>query len=405
MGDEKTTVTAKNFKTLPIGVYVVGRGLRLKVTKESRRWVFRYQIAGRRRDMGLGSALEVSFKEARESTNKLRAILAEGYDPIEYVKGIEAYEIASTNPNEGAITFKEFLPTALKQIQTVKQWSNAKHAKQWQSTLETYALPVLGELPLETIGRTEVLDVLTPIWFTKTETASRLRSRLESVFSIAIVRGLKKENPATWRGNLSAFLPQPNKLKKEKHHDALSFEETRDLVRRCMEKQSIGGLCLVFGILTATRPNEYARASWDEVNVEEGVWWLSAERMKARRPHRVPLSSWATHVLECVKKQVGENGNAFVFPSQNDRNKPLSVETPRATVRRITGKETTAHGFRSTFRDWAEREGVNPVLSEKSLAHTAGNAVVRAYQRDDLLEQRREILERWALALFETTPP
>lgn len=401
MGDAKKTLTAKNFRALPVGVYVVGRGLRLKVTKESRRWVFRYQIAGRTRDMGLGSAQTIGLKEAKETANKLRALLADGLDPIDYLNDLEAQASASEAQERDALTFGEFLPSALNQIETVKQWSNEKHAKQWRATLETYALPVLGSLSLESIGRAEVLEVLRPIWFTKTETASRLRSRLESVFSVAIVRGLKKENPATWRGNLSAFLPQPNKLKKEHHHDALSLEETRELVRVLKERQSVGGLCLLFGILTATRPNEYTRATWAEIDEGAKVWSLSPERMKARRAHRVPLSAEALNVLQSVKRLTGgEAFSPYLFPSQRTPRKPINIETPRATVRRITGKDSTAHGFRSTFRDWAEREGIDFTLSEKSLAHAVGNAVVRAYQRDDLLEQRREVLTRWAFALL-----
>jgi integrase len=273
-------------------------------------------------------------------------------------------------------------------------WRNAKHRDQWRNTLTSYAGPAFGSLPVQSIDVGLVMKALEPIWQAKPETASRLRGRIEAVLDWATVRGHRKgENPARWRGHLDKLLPARSKVHKVKHHPALPYNEMADFVAELRKQEGVAARALEFLILTAARTGEVIGARWDEVDVEEKIWVVPAARMKAGREHRVPLSSAAVAILEEMKK-IRESD--FVFPG-GKKGKPLSNMAMLAVLKRIGRSDLTAHGFRSSFRDWAaERTNFPREVAEMALAHTVGDKVEAAYRRGDLLQKRRQIMEAWA---------
>lgn len=260
---------------------------------------------------------------------------------------------------------------------------------------ETYALPVLGRLDVAEIGRDAVLAVLRPIWQTKTETASRLRSRIECILDYCIRRGYRtKENPARWRGGLEFDLPSQGKIQTVKHHEAVTVTEVKALIPRLMTSKS--GKAILFGILTASRVQEFTAAEWSEIDFKKKVWSVPPERRKDGKPypHRVPLASQTLELLKSIPKN--EDGCLF----EGMHSKHISFETPRIMLRKMLGRPVTMHGCHSTFRDWCAETLQNPILAEKSLMHATGNKVSQTYQRSDLLEQRRPLMQAWADALF-----
>ena len=370
--------------TLPPGRYSLGGGLMLLVRSESsRQWVVRYRFAGTRKDLSIGGASRISITSAKARAAKILSMAADGIDP-------SSSKLSEEDARE-SITFKEFYSGAIATIQNVKRWKNEKHASQWVSTIETYAVPVLGALRVKDITRGDILEVLKPIWDSKSETASRLRGRLEAVFSYAIATGKRvAANPATWRGNLDLFLPPPSRVQKVEHHEALSLDETRALLEEWNPPKSISASAIVFGILTASRVGEFVKARWDEIDFDARVWSVPPERRKDQKPypHRVPLSDQAVYILSQIERK-GE----YVFARSAGSH--ISLETPRVVLQKKVG-HGTMHGFRSTFRDWAAENGIDQVLAEKSLMHATGNEVEQAYQRSDLLEQRRTVMKAWA---------
>lgn len=360
------------------GLYlVVGRG-------QSRKWVFRFKWRGRLVDMGLGAALSVTLAKARERAAEARKLLADGVSPL------EAKRAGSAVP-----TFGELADTLVADLGS--QWRNPKHRAQWQTTLEKDAAK-LRELSVDRIETADVLAVLKPIWLTKPETASRLRGRIERVIDAAKAKGLRAgENPARWRGHLDHLLPAPKKLTRG-HHAALPFDRVPPFIADLRSREAVAALALEFAILTAARSGEVRGAAWAEFDVAKKVWTVPGDRMKAGRDHRVPLPARALEILEKVRALSSGEGGALVFPGLKPGTS-LSDAAFNQLLKRMGFKtgEVTAHGFRSSFRDWAGEVSTFPrEVAEAALAHTVGDATERAYRRGDALEKRRKMMDAWA---------
>jgi len=377
------------------------RGLILNVTMYgSRSWVLRYQVAGKRRDLGLGSYPSVALADAREAARAARAKLAQGIDPIEDRRRARARLVAEIHTG---MTFGESAKRYIASHE--KGWKNAKHAQQWQRSLDMYAMPVLGRVPVRDISLAMVLRVLEPIWSKKTETATRLRGRIESVIDWAIARGYRTDsNPARWKGLLDKLLPAPGKVSKTTHFQALPYAQLPAFMKQLQEQEGMGAKALLFVILTASRSGEARGATWAEMDLAARVWTIPAERMKASKAHRVPLSDASVALLQEMKSlaisAARTSGKSYVFPSPSSRDPELGSQlsdmTLTAVLRRLK-VEAVPHGFRSTFRDWcAEQTDYPNEVAEMALAHAVGNKVEAAYRRGDLLMKRQQLMQDWA---------
>lgn len=352
----------------------------------TRSWILRYKIGCIRRDMGLGSFDEVSLANAREAARTARAKIVTGVDPIQQRKAARSALVAELAT---ALTFGE---CATKYMEAHESgWRNPKHAQQWRNTIDTYANPVIGQMLVRDVGLPHVMRVLEPIWHQKTETAKRLRGRLEAVLDWAITRDLRSgPNPARWKGHLDTLLAQPGKISKTKHHRRLPYTEISTFMAELRKQSGIGAKALEFTILTAARSGEVRAATWDEFDLKAGLWTVPANRMKADKEHRVPLSDAAQAILKSQKKVAI---NEYVFPSP--RATILSDMTMSAVLRRMQ-VDAVPHGFRSTFRDWAAEKTDYPnEMAEMALAHTISDKVEAAYRRGDLLEKRRQMMQDW----------
>lgn len=383
-------VTAKNIFTLPEGRHSVAPNLNLRVRDGKRTYVLRYCIGGKRKDKHLGSADDLSLTEAKRLADKLRSELAEGKLPQ-----TARDKLAEKLKEADAPTFEKYALEAIEKIASVRVWKNAKHKAQWFATVRAYAFPVLGKKKLSEIKKADVLEVLRPIWSSKTETASRVRGRLENIFSYAVTDGLMEFNPAIWRGNLDRDLPPPSKIQIVEHHEAMPLEVLQEKISCFYPADTRTRQVILFTILTASRVGESVPARWDEIDWENRIWSVPPERRKDQKPypHRVPLSDQAIELLNSVEKK-GEE--IFCFNADNLGSRYSLAHL----LQQMTNTTATMHGFRSTFRDWAAENGVPDIVAEKCLMHTTGNAVVQAYQRSDLLEQRREVMQQWADAVF-----
>jgi integrase len=372
------------------GMYADGGGLYLQVSgNDSRSWIFRFKANGRTRDMGLGSLATVSLAKARELAAGCRQRRLKGIDPIEARRAelVEA-QLASAR----AMTFDQCRDAFIDAHKSA--WRNAKHKAQWTSSLATYASPVFGSLPIQSVDVALVMKALEPIWGSKPETASRVRGRVERVLDWAKVRGFRQgENPARWRGYLDALLPARGKVRQVRHHAALPYDEIGAFMAELRKREGIAARALEFTILTAARTGEVLGARWEEMNIQDKVWVVPPSRMKAAREHRVPLSRAAVAVL---KQMQGLRHADLVFPG-NRRGKPLSNMSMLMMLRRMGRSDLTAHGFRSTLRDWAaERTNFPREVAEAALAHVVGDKVEAAYRRGDLFEKRRRLMDAWA---------
>lgn len=383
-------VTAKNIFTLPEGRHSVAPNLNLRVRDGKRTYVLRYCIGGKRKDKHLGSADDLSLTEAKRLADKLRSELAEGKLPQ-----TARDKLAEKLKEADAPTFEKYALEAIEKIASVRVWKNAKHKAQWFATVRAYAFPVLGKKKLSEIKKADVLEVLRPIWPSKTETASRVRGRLENIFSYAVTDGLMEFNPAIWRGNLDRDLPPPSKIQIVEHHEAMPLEVLQEKISCFYPADTRTRQVILFTILTASRVGESVPARWDEIDWENRIWSVPPERRKDQKPypHRVPLSDQAIELLNSVEKK-GEE--IFCFNADNLGSRYSLAHL----LQQMTNTTATMHGFRSTFRDWAAENGVPDTIAEKCLMHVTGNAVVQAYQRSDLLEQRREVMQAWADAVF-----
>jgi integrase len=373
-------LTARKVETAKPGKYSDGGNLYLIVSRTgARKWVLRFTWRGRAKEMGLGSAASVSLADAREKAASARRKIAQGLNPIEERK------------RDGGIpTFGEMADIVLEMV--AESSRNEKHKAQWKMTLETYAAPLRGK-PVDTITTEDVLSVLKPIWTAKAETASRLRGRIEKVLDAAKAKGFRDgENPARWRGHLDHLLPKRSKLSRG-HHAAMPYEEVGKFVAKLRESGSLSAEALELCILTAARSAETLGMRWSEVDLDKKLWTIPANRMKAGREHRVPLSPRAVSILR--KLHQSKSGD-FVFPGQA-RGKPLSNMAMEMVLRRMNLENVTVHGFRSSFRDWAGNESHFPrEVVETALAHVIGDKAEQAYRRSDALEKRRRLMEAWA---------
>jgi integrase len=370
------------------GRHADGNGLYLSVSANGgRRWVFLYRRAGKLKEKGLGGALSVGLAQARQKAEQARRQIEQGADPIN-----------EGRKSSGAMTFSE---AAIAFIAANKSgWRNEKHRAQWTSTLKTYAAPVIGGLPVNRIDVGDVMKVVEPLWSTKTETASRVRGRIESVLDWAAARGYRgSENPARWRGHLEKLLPAPRKVSKVKHHPALPYTEIAAFMQDLQGREGVGARALEFTILTAARTAETIGAKPAEFDVNSRIWIVPGARMKAGAEHRVPLSARALKLLDGVKSD-GE----YVFPSEKP-NRPLSNMAMLAVLKRMKRTDLTTHGFRSTFRDWAAETTDFPnEIVEMALAHTIGDKSEAAYRRGDMLERRRALMAAWEAYCFRPAP-
>jgi integrase len=355
-------------------------------------------LRGKARWMGLGSLADVSLAEAREAARLARNLVRAGTDPIDALRARDAAQQAAQG---GLNTFAEVAASYIKGHRT--GWRNAKHAAQWESTLARYAYPVIGALPVAEVDTGHVTRVLEPIWAFKTETASRLRGRIEAVLDYAKVHGWRTgENPARWKGHLKGAMPAPAKVAPVEHHAALPWGEIGTFMADLDQQDGTAAAVLRFAILTAARSGEAIGALWSEVDMQAAVWTIPPERIKSGKEHRVPLSDAAVAVLREAAKLRRDGTDAPVFPAART-GKPLSNMALLMLLRRMGRDDLTAHGFRSSFRDWAAETGQPNDLAEAALAHTLGK-VQAAYQRGDLLERRRKLMAAWATFCARVVP-
>lgn len=391
-------LTAIKVRTAGPGKYHDGGGLGLYLRVEpngSRFWVQRIAVNGKRRELGLGSPPVVSLAEARDAALQNKKLVRQGIDPL-----------AEKQKRQSMITFAQ----AVEQYLQAKlgEFSNEKHRKQWRSTLNKYAGPVLGAQAVQSIGVRDVLRVLEPIWAEKTETASRLRGRIEAVLSWATVAGYREgDNPARWKGNLSEMLARPSKVAQSGNHPAIALADVAAWWSDLSSREGMVARALQFLTLTTCRSGEVRGAVWDEIDLNAGIWTIPASRMKARREHRVPLTAEALTLLANHPRM---DGSPYVFFAP--RGGALSDVSVSAVMRRMQKAEEEAgrggyldprnkrpavpHGLRSTFRQWSAEQGYDRDMAELQLAHNVGTEVERAYQRSDMMGRRRTMLDAWS---------
>ncbi len=372
------------------GRYADGNGLYLQVSRSgSKSWLFRFMLDKTPREMGLGSTSTVTLSEARVEALECKKGLREGVDPIkarnERLERIKA-------DNVGVLTFKKCAEEYLKAHSA--RWKSTRHAEIWKSSLKRFAYPSLGHLPVNTIERSQIMRALDPIWREKTETASRLRGRLENILDWATVQGLRKgENPARWKGHLDKLLPKPSELHKVKHFAALPYPEINSFMDKLREREANSAQALRLIILTATRSGEIRNAVWSEFDIKKALWTIPAERMKADKEHIIPLCAEA---ISIIQSQPRLSGNDYLFSSPKS-GKPLSDVVFKKLMERMKITGITTHGFRSTFRDWAaEKTSFPREVIENALAHQLKDKAEAAYFRSNLLDKRRDLMNKWA---------
>jgi integrase len=386
---EKLSALAVTRASTP-GYYNDGAGLYLQVAKAgTKSWIFRFRMSGKQREMGLGPLHTVSLAQARDKAKECRALLLEGTDPLE---ARNALKLDAALERARTVTFDHCAEQYIAAHRG--SWKNAKHAAQWESTIATYASPIIGTLPVAVVDTALVVKVLQPIWQEKTETATRLRSRIENILDWATVSKFRAgENPARWRGHLDNLLADPNKVAKVAHHAALPWQDIGTFMVDLRQRAGSAARAVEFAILTAGRSGEVRGARWDEIDLDAAIWTVPAERMKAGREHRVPLSTDALALLRALPV-VGKH----VFPGQRG-DAPLSDMSLTAVLRRMERDEITVHGFRSTFRDWCAESVGNSFpreVCEHALAHSLPDKVEAAYRRGDLIEKRKVLMQVWA---------
>jgi integrase len=381
------------------GMHAVGgvSGLLLQNSQNgARSWIYRVTVAGKRRHIGLGPYPTVTLAMARESARDAYMSIRKGGDPLEERKAARSALIAT---EKRSMTFSE----AMEKYLTIKlaEFDNEKHRKQWSATLHRYAAPALGDMLVSDITVQDIRRTLEPIWMDKTETASRLRGRIEAVLSWATVAGHREgENPARWRGNLSEILPKPSKVAKVAHHPALELTDTAAWFADLKQRDGMGARALEFIAMTAARSGEVRGATGDEIDGD--LWLIPADRMKTGKEHRIPLTDAAINLLRNLPRF---EGSPYIFPSASGGK--ISDMTISAVMRRQgfidarSGRTAVPHGLRSTFRDWAaERTEFPSDMAEIALGHTVGSEVERAYRRGDMVEKRRAMMDAWGRFLM-----
>jgi integrase len=381
-------------KKLPPGLYADGGGLYLQVSQQkTKAWIFRFTRAGVPRKMGLGPVSvktddkRITLADARQKAAAARSLLIDGIDPI---AARDARRAQTALAEAQAVTFKHCADEYIKDNKA--GWKNEVHRRQWESTLDTYVHPTIGHLPVAGVNTALVLKILRPIWTTKSETANRVRGRIESVLDWAKTHTYRDgENPARWRGHLDNVLPARSKVRKVQHHKAIPYPEIPGFMASLRAMDSTSARALEFTILTAARTGEAIGSRWSELSDDDGIWTVPGERMKGGRDHRVPISDRARAVVATQKRGVG-----FIFPGSS-KGKPLSNMAMLELLRGLRKDGSTVHGFRSAFRDWASEktDHANEVV-EMALAHVIESKVEAAYRRGDLFDKRRALMIDWA---------
>jgi integrase len=381
------------------GYYGDGNGLWLQISKYgTKSWVYRYSLDKKSHEMGLGSISDLSLAQARLVSKRHRDEVRDGIDPIQARKRSRLNNIQAA---AGLKTFDECSKSLIEAKQS--GWKNTKHRQQWENTLSQYASPILGNLPVSDIDTALVVRVLEPIWGQKTETARRLRSRIEQVLDWATTRGYRSApNPARWKGHLDTLLASPSSITKPEHHNALPYSEVGSLINKLRANAGISAKALEFTILTAARTNEVIHATWGEIDLEKALWTIPAQRMKAGKEHVVPLSE---HVIALLRQLNEISQSGYIFPGSK-AGLPISNMTMIKLLKRIQGKHQTVHGLRSTFRDWAGETTAYPrEVIEHALAHQLKDKAEAAYQRGTLLAKRRRLMDDWAKFCSEIKKP
>lgn len=382
----RNKLTVKQVSALDTpGLYSDGGGLYLRIRASGRSWFFIGTLNGKRIELGLGSALDISLAKAREKTDVIRHQVLEGFDPR------DERRMARTNAAKAVVTFGAFAKAHVADIEG--GFKNPKHRQQWRNTLETYGKP-LAKIPIDQVSTEDILGVLQPIWLSKPETASRVRGRIERVLDAAKVKELRNgENPARGKGHLDLLLPKRSNVK-VKHHPALPFADVAAFMADLLKRPGVSARALEFTVLTAARSGEVRGMTWGEVNLEEKLWTVPANRMKAGEEHKVPLSDAAIAVLKTVNED-GLKADDYVFPAP--RGGSLSDMALSQLLKRMGRTGITVHGFRSTFRDWAgDKTEFEREVIEMALAHTLTSEVERAYRRGRALDKRKELMTAWA---------
>lgn len=387
------------------GYHGDGAGLWLQVSGSgSKSWIFRFTLNGKQREMGLGALHTVTLPEARAKAKDCRLLLLEGKDPLD---ARNMSMLADALERAKMMTFDQCATAYIDAHRS--GWKNAKHVSQWENTLATYASPIIGKLPVASVDTALVVKVLTPIWQVKTETATRLRGRIEKILGWATTSKYRQgENPARWSGHLENLLAKPGKMAKVVHLPALPWQDIGQFMCALRERDGVAARAVELTILTATRSGEVRGATWSEIDVDEALWTIPAERMKGKREHQVPLSTAALALLEKMPRV-----NAFVFPGTK-RDTPLSDMSLTTVLRRMSdarelnqdarwvdkkGSDITVHGFRSTFRDWCAESVANSFpreVCEHALAHSLPDKVEAAYRRGTLIDKRKLLMQAWA---------
>jgi integrase len=395
VSSEGNMLTAKRVeRTKTPGRYRCGlvKGLLLQISDNgAKSWVLRYELHGKERMMGLGSASEFSLKEARERARAARQLLADGVDPLATKHAAKA---AAKLAAARKLSFEEAAKKYFDHY--ASKWTSPSHREAFLGTLNAYAFPHIGDMDVATIDTPDIHCVLDPIWKTKSITADRVRNRIEAVIDWCVVRGHRPPgtNPARWVGHLEHSLAAPRDLAPIKHHPAMPYAELPSFMATLRREQGSAARALEFLILTAARSGEVRSMVWSEVDLDQAVWTIPAARMKGRREHRVPLSKPALDLLRDLPR---EHGNPFVFVGHRPGEGLGRIVMAWLLGERMGVKDVTIHGFRSSFRDWAgEKTSVAPDICEAALAHTRGDKTVQAYARGDLFNKRRRLMEMWA---------
>ena len=385
-------LTEAKIRTLTkIGFHPDGAGLYMQIRSGgARSWIYRFTLNGRTRDQGLGRLADVSLVKAREKASAARALVDDGIDPIEHTR---AQAIIPAPPKRrSSPTFEEVAESYM--ADRLKRLRSEIHRHQWRQTLRDYAYPIIGAMGVDVVTTNDVLAVLKPIWESKCETAARLRGRIERILARATVEGYRSgANPATWRGHLQEALPPRSEVQPVKHFRAMDYQDVPAFMAELGQIDTVAAASLRFLILTAARTGEVIGARWNEVDWNEKTWTVPAARAKTGRNHVVPLSTGAVAVLRGVEPLQG-SGDDFIFPGR--KGAAQSCMTLLSLLQRRMKRAVTAHGFRSSFRDWCgDAAGVPRDLAEASLAHVIKDQVERAYRRKTAIERRRAVMQQW----------
>ena len=378
----------KQLLTLPKGKYHDGKGLYISISSLGRgKWSYRYRIDSKSREMGLGTFPEVSIVDARQKAEDKRRLVLQKTDPIDEKK---RQEILRNQQNKKFSQIADIYINHKKK----KEWTNPKSEQQWRNTIATYASPILDKKPFIDINNEDIVEALLPIWNNKTETARRLQQRLARIFSFAkVMKWYKKDNPASWDAHLIHVLPNPWKIQKVKNFESLSYQETSNFYKELCQLELISSYALRLLILTATRTKEIIEAEFDEFNLKSRIWTIPAEKMKVRKEHKIPLSNEAISIVELMRKK---HNHKYVFTNPATGNHISNGAMLVFLKKQFPHLKITVHGFRSTFRDWAEETGnYQHHAIEFSLAHQLPTKVEKTYLRSDLIDQRKTVMNDW----------